>query len=82
MTITCREFVDFLMSYLEEELDVEPRRVFEEHMGLCPPCLSYLDTYRDTIRLGKFACEDADGPAPEDAPEALIQAILAARKSA
>jgi predicted anti-sigma-YlaC factor YlaD len=78
--MNCREFVDFLMSYLDGELESEPSRVFEEHMQLCPPCLTYLDTYRDTIRLGRFACEDAEGPPPEDAPEQLIQAILAARQ--
>jgi len=76
----CREFVDFLMSYLDGELESEPARVFEEHMQLCPPCMTFLDTYKDTIRLGRFACRDQDGPPPEEVPEALIQAILAARR--
>lgn len=75
----CREFVDFLMSYLDGELEPEPARVFEEHMRLCPPCMTFLDTYKDTIRLGKFACRE-EGPPPEEVPEALIQAILAARR--
>jgi predicted anti-sigma-YlaC factor YlaD len=79
--MNCREFVDFLMSYLDGELESDPSRIFEEHMELCPPCLAYLDTYRDTIRLGKFACQDAEGPPPEDAPEQLIRAILAARQA-
>ncbi len=79
--MTCREFVDFLMSYLDGELESEPSRVFEEHMHLCPPCLTFLDTYKDTIRLGKFACQDEAGPPPEEAPEQLIQAILAARQA-
>lgn len=77
--MNCREFVDFLMTYLDGELDPEPARVFEEHMQLCPPCLTFLDTYRDTIRLGRFACREA-GPALEEVPEELIQAILAARR--
>jgi predicted anti-sigma-YlaC factor YlaD len=78
--MNCREFVDFLMSYLDGELEQEPARVFEEHMRLCPPCETFLDTYKDTIRLGKFACQDETGPPPEEAPEQLIQAILAARR--
>ena len=77
--MSCEEFLDFLMSYLDGELADEPRKVFEDHMRLCPPCEVYLDTYKDTIRLGKFACRDADGPPPEEAPEMLIQAILSAR---
>ncbi len=77
--MNCREFVDFLMSYLDGELEPESTRVFEEHMFLCPPCLTFLDTYKDTIRLGRFACEE-HGPAREEVPEELIQAILAARR--
>jgi len=79
--MNCREFVDFLMSYMDGELAEEPKRVFEEHMRLCPPCEVYLDSYRETIRLGRSACSDAEGPPPQDAPEQLIQAILAARRS-
>ena len=77
--MTCREFVDFLMSYLDGDLDAEPRRVFEEHLDMCPPCVTFMDTYRDTIRLGKLACREDDGPVPEEAPEELVRAILAAR---
>ena len=78
--MTCREFVDFLMQYLDSELDAEPRRVFEQHLRMCPPCEVYLDSYKDAIRLGKLACKDDDAPVPEAAPEQLIQAILAARQ--
>jgi anti-sigma factor RsiW len=77
--VNCREFVDFLMSYIDGELEDEPTRVFEEHMRLCPPCETYLDSYRDTIRLGKCACEDSEAALMEEAPELLIQAVLAAR---
>ena len=79
--MTCREFVDFLMSYIDEELEADPRRVFEEHLHLCPPCGVYLDTYRDTIRLGKLACTDEAAGVPDDAPDELIRAILAAREA-
>jgi anti-sigma factor RsiW len=77
----CREFVEFLMGYLDDELDPEPRRVFEQHMQMCPPCGVYLDTYRDTIRLGKFACNEDAGGVPDDVPDELIRAILAARNA-
>jgi predicted anti-sigma-YlaC factor YlaD len=77
--MNCQEFVDFLMAYLERTLDPKARGVFEEHMGDCPGCGTYLDTYAETIRAGKLACDDAEAPA--DAPEELIAAILAARSA-
>ena len=42
--MTCRELVDFLMEYLDGALPEDSLRVFEEHVGFCPPCKAYLDT--------------------------------------
>jgi anti-sigma factor RsiW len=77
--LTCREFVEFLMAYLSDELPPGQRVVFEEHLAECPECRTYLRTYQQTIRIGKLACGCPDEP-PADAPEGLIRAILAARR--
>lgn len=77
--ITCREFVDFLMRYLDEELAAGERSDFERHIADCPPCDTYLSQYRDTVRLEKSICADAEGPVPEDVPDELVSAILSAR---
>lgn len=79
--MTCRELVEFLMAYLEEDLAAAERADFEEHLGMCPPCVDYLESYRETVRLGKQVCRDLEGPVPDDVPEQLIQAILAARRA-
>ena len=74
--LTCREIADFLMSYLDHELDAIQLREFEHHLELCPPCVSYLESYKATGALSKkaFAAE------PEKMPEELVKSILAARK--
>jgi len=85
MSLSCREFVDFLMEYLDGELGEGERRVFEAHIGDCTPCGTYLETYRETVRLGRSVCRESADPAtdpvPEDVPEELVRAILAARDS-
>ena len=58
--MTCREFVDFLMNYLNGELPVAQRDSFDAHMNVCPSCVLYLETYLQTIRLGKSLCEQVD----------------------
>lgn len=78
--LTCRDFVDFLMRYLDDELAPEERATFEGHLRDCPPCKVYLETYRDTVALGR-GCGCQDEPVPSEVPEALVQAILAARKT-
>jgi anti-sigma factor RsiW len=78
--VNCREFVDFLMAYLDGELSPAEREVFQQHTVDCPPCQTYLDTYRETVRIGGALCEP-DGPVPEDVPDELVAAILAAREA-
>lgn len=78
--MTCREFVEFLMAYLEAELPDDVASRFREHLDECPPCVTYLDTYRETVRLGREICADPEGPVPENVPEALVNAILEARR--
>ena len=77
--MTCREFADFMMDYLSGELSSESRAAFEHHLSVCINCQRYLDSYRETIALGKQAFDDEDTLLPAEVPEELVKAILAAR---
>jgi len=74
----CREFVEFLMEYLDGALAHAEQTVFERHIEDCPACVNYLRTYRETVRLGNRICAP-DAEVPPDVPEELVQAILSAR---
>jgi anti-sigma factor (TIGR02949 family) len=78
--VTCKEFFDFLMAYLDGELPGEERQLFQAHLDACPPCLVYLDTYQEAVRLGREACSAPEEPPPSEVPEELVQAILAVRR--
>ena len=78
--MTCRELVDFLADYVADELPGSERPLFDAHLAGCPECVSYLDGYRATIRLGKGAFARPGDPVPATVPEKLVQAILAARR--
>ena len=77
-SLTCRELIDFLAAYLDAELPPAEHAAFEAHLAICPHCVDYLASYRETIRLGKQALA-AETLRPEDVPGELIDAILAAR---
>ena len=93
--ISCREISEFLLAYLERDLDPDARAEFDRHLNLCPPCVHYLDGYRETIELvrrcvrdhqadaARTACEPAEPRTKpkHKPPEGLIQAILAAKRS-
>jgi anti-sigma factor RsiW len=65
--VNCRECTDFLIDYLNGDLPAAQQRVFEGHLELCPPCLTYLESYRATLALGELV------------RDVLVHAILAAR---
>jgi len=77
--MTCCEVADFLGEYFAGDLTPAEHATFEAHVAACPECAAYLRSYRDTIRLVKDACRDADDAMPEGVPERLVRAILAAR---
>jgi predicted anti-sigma-YlaC factor YlaD len=57
--LTCAEIVELVSEYLEGGLSAEDRERFEEHLGFCDWCLTYLDQMRQTIAtVGKLREED------------------------
>jgi len=78
--MTCREVIDFLMDCLSGSLTETERATFDAHLALCPSCVAYIQTYRDSIQMGKAAFAREDEELPGEVPEELIRAILASRK--
>lgn len=77
--IACEEVIGFLADYLAHELAPDEEREFERHLARCPSCVAYLDTYRETLLLGRAAWrEEGSGVLPEIDPD-LVRVILAAR---
>jgi anti-sigma factor RsiW len=58
--VSCREISEFLLAYLEAELEPEVRAEFDRHLNHCPPCIHYLDGYRETIELVRACVRGAD----------------------
>lgn len=78
--LTCRDFVDFLADYVADELVPEVRTSFDDHLAHCPSCVVYLNTYRDTPLLARAALQGPRATVPPEVPEALVWAILEARR--
>ncbi len=78
--MTCREFAEFLNAYLTGELSPAERAEFDRHLAVCQACVDYLETYRQTIELSRVAMRSDRDVADLEVPEALVAAILAARK--
>jgi len=51
--LTCKEFVQELSQYLDEDIDAELRRKLETHINNCPNCFVIFDTTKRTIQVYK-----------------------------
>jgi len=66
----CRELVEVITDYLEDQLSPIDRERFAAHLAECDACRTYMDQFRQTIRvLGRL---------PEEALSAEARANLLA----
>lgn len=73
--VTCREMLTFLAEYLSGALPPARRAAFDDHLSRCAECVAYINNYQAIVRLAKRASE----PLPDDVPEDLVRALVAAR---
>jgi anti-sigma factor RsiW len=67
--MSCRDLVNLVTEYLEDTLPAADRARFEEHLAMCPPCQTYLDQMRQTIRAAGRLSPDSIS---EDARRGLL----------
>ena len=64
MSMTCEQFVELVTEYLEDAMDADTRQRFEEHLALCPGCVTYVDQIREIVRqAGQLQPEDLSAEA-------------------
>ena len=51
--LTCKEFLQELSDYLDENVDAEVKAKLEQHIALCPTCWVVCDTTKRTIKIYK-----------------------------
>ena len=77
--ISCREFEDFVLAYLDDELSTSQRRIFEIHLKLCRECREYLEVYKKALHATRNIGQDVRATLAE-VPDDLVTAILEANR--
>ncbi len=60
--ICCKECIELLGDYFDGSLDSDTAVSLEEHFKDCPPCVSFLETYRQTSHLCKKTLSEVEIP--------------------
>jgi anti-sigma factor RsiW len=69
--LTCKQFLDELSDYLDENTAGEARESLERHLSACPNCWVICDTTRKTIQIYR-------GMDPVPVPEEVHSRLMAA----
>ncbi len=80
--ISCRDLEDFILAYLDGDLPDEQIFAIELHLKICRGCRDHLAAYRTTIAITARLYKGPDRVVPDDVPEDLVNASLAARRVA
>ena len=75
--LTCKEFNEFMIDYLEGGLPVWQKYMCWLHVKMCRECAYFVQQYHRVIALGQNACDSPDDPVPEE----LVKAAMAHRKA-
>ncbi|MEE9252281.1 MAG: zf-HC2 domain-containing protein [Thermodesulfobacteriota bacterium] len=51
MEVICKDIVDNIIEYIDMELDRETLVALETHMGDCPECQAFVDTYKKMLQI-------------------------------
>ena len=70
--LTCKEFLEELSDYLDENLDIELRAKLEQHIAECPNCWVIADTTKKTIQIYRGM---DPYPVPADVQSRLMAAL-------
>jgi len=74
--ITCREFEEFIIDYLEQSLPKEQVTLFERHLKLCRECRDYLAAYSTTRELSLILRDRSPDKMDMEIPADLITAVV------
>ena len=64
--LTCQQLVELVTDYFEGALSPADAQRFEQHLEVCPGCVTYVEQMRETIRLTGRLREDDLVPAARD----------------
>jgi anti-sigma factor RsiW len=46
---TCKQISALLMDYVSNRLNPTIKQAFEQHLSICPDCVSFVNTYKKTM---------------------------------
>jgi anti-sigma factor RsiW len=73
----CKDLVENIMDYIDNELDMKTLEELERHAGECPECRAFIDTYKRMLDLtGKLKDKSFVTPEIRDKLKSLLKSKI------
>ena len=73
----CKDLVENIMDYIDNELDMKTLEELERHAGECPECRAFVDTYKRMLDLtGKLKDKSFVTPEIRDKLKKLLKSKI------
>lgn len=73
----CKDLVENMMDYIDNELDMKTLEELEKHAGECPECRAFIDTYKRMLDLsGKLREKSFVTPEVRDKLKSLLKSKI------
>lgn len=73
----CKDLVENMMDYIDNELDMKTLEELETHAGECPECRAFIDTYKRMLDLsGKLREKSFVTPEVRDKLKSLLKSKI------
>jgi hypothetical protein len=80
---TCKQITDLVYAYLNDQLSRTVKRDFQQHLRVCPDCVSFLNTYKKAVGMSRsLRAEDIPLKVRENILNFLRRRIRKTRASA
>ncbi len=76
--ISCQQLIDYCVDYLEGDLPDDEQVRFRRHLGQCPDCVTFFETYRRTPEVSRAALSTS---IPVSVKESVLSFLRVRRES-
>jgi anti-sigma factor RsiW len=72
--ISCQQLIDYCLDYIEGDLPEGEQTSFRRHLGQCPDCVTFFETYRRTPDVSRSALGTTMPTAVKESVSAFLRA--------
>lgn len=71
--ISCGQIVEYCLDYIEGDLPDEEQTSFRRHLGQCPDCVTFFETYRRTPEISRDVLGMSIPPSVKESVRAFLR---------